>query len=1121
MDRNFRQVGPGSLPGFPLPHHIPPSSPPASPPRQRQHSNSISESLSDNTRLQSNIDKSQLLEYSVLRAYPPANISRRRVTPPQPRLIVPPSPPESFIAPGTRQYRSGSSATVKTMPRQEEEPDPVPIISSLKGRLNKALTMRRGNHSRQSSDVDKSPRELGVGKSITPTTIQTQSSQSAPNSANTVNLSAVSTAHTSLYSHTFPVPGTLLEEGEKGSTTNNRSLYALPTYYHGAIASGSPDQRVCQQSIGRQTSADRDGRYNHQEFEVKDGEVRIEIRRPHGKENQQRSPLSADMLFRDVHRERERGNSLHESSSRQNVAGETSHSGNEESMISQNSMLATVQTSKTAFIVSRQHGYPNLCDTNDVPAKDHTLDSQGNQTKTTDELADETAQYFEDRGFGISYEGSTKEAFLGHPSDLEPSVSEDNRASPGPADQSSSLLGDSTMFSLNIPSDHSIDDFSQGPATLARNRTSSPSNFQHSPGGGRPSPGRLLTGKTNSSAERSSSIDPNDAAEIVRCLSADVGKQLSVLSSSGASIKSNSGLGAGFTVVVTADAVGEINDMSGHLISIPDEDNVGSGSDREGNSSLGKKDKGKGRAMSEQGGRSTGESNGSSKDAFGNTASESTQPLDEGSEGKAEVSGKNIRVHPGDERYEFVYRVRSSSPDNQPLLVPFYKSPPQSSFPYRNALSSSLPQKSSSQPQEGGQAMIDHATLPLELFDQRMPSSGETQPLEKAFIQPVAGAPYGGPQIEDSHEHRMRLRKIGITEERIENGASNTKQTAAQAHGDATADTTASIITASELDQASTSYAIKSPGNCEESLDVTSTSEPGISRPDLEGPSDFVNQISEILKAPPNLALASVDRVRESDGSDPGSIYSDNSSEINGSSAESRGASTENFRLEPTEAVGQVLGAYRRSLYSSDLSNQDFWRISAIQDESTVPRETDCGDARIRTASITQVIAPKPTIPGSRPRRVSLEKAVHLSSVLSRLRPLDLGDKYDPSMSRGRKSFDVPPTLVKKSHIVRPNEGNPLSQTEASNRHLQDLEHIVLQMKYSRILLFLCCLFPPMLIVLAFGGMDDLMPRFTNGKVDNVGIFYKRVAFSMGTFVGTSCCVLPIVVGILLAKGVL
>jgi len=407
--------------------------------------------------------------------------------------------------------------------------------------------------------------------------------------------------------------------------------------------------------------------------------------------------------------------------------------------------------------------------------------------------------------------------------------------------------------------------------------------------------------------------------------------------------------------------------------------------------------------------------------------------------------------------------------------------------------------------------MIDHATPPLEFSDRRMLSSGETRPLlGKAFIQLVSGASYAGPQLEDSHEHRVRSRKAGTTEEGIENRASNTKKKAAQAPGDAAADT-ASITTVSEFDQASTSYAIKSPGNCEEeSLDAPSTSEPKISfRPDLEGSSDFNNQISR------------ADRVRESDGesygSDPGSIYSDNSE----NSAKNRDTSAENLGLEPTEAVGQVLGDYRRSLYSPDLSNQDFWRTSAIQGEITAPREADRGDARIRTGPITQVMPPRSTSPGSRPRRVSLEKAVHLSSVLSRLRPLDLGDKNDPSMSRGRKSFGVPPTLVKKSHIIRPNEGNPPSRPEASNRHLHDPEHIALQTKYSRALLFLCCIFPPMLIVLAFGGMDDLMPRFTSGKVDNVGIFYKRVAFVMGTFVGTGCCVLPIVVGILLAQGAL
>jgi len=449
-----------------------------------------------------------------------------------------------------------------------------------------------------------------------------------------------------------------------------------------------------------------------------------------------------------------------------------------------------------------------------------------------------------------------------------------------------------------------------------------------------------------------------------------------------------------------------------------------------------------------------------------------------------------------------VYRVRSSSPDNQPLLIPFYKSPPQSSFPYRNALISSLPQQLPLQQHKDAQAISDRVTPPLDRSDRQVLNSGETRPLlEKAFVQLVASASYTGPQIE------------------------NTKQTAAKVLEDAAADTTASTTTPSEVDQKLTSYAIKPLENCgKEGLDVPYTSEPGVSfstaRPHLGGPPGFDNQISKTPRGLPNITLASTDRVWKPDESDPGSVSSGNPSGNNKSSAENRDTS-ESLRLEPTEAVGQVLGAYRRSLYSPGVSNQNFWRAPVIQNESTAPRETDRGDVRIKAAPTTQMIAPKSTIPGSHLRRVSLEKAVHLSSVLLRLRPLDLGDRNDPSMSRGRKSFDVPPTLVRKSHTARPNEGISHSQSAASNRNLQDPEHISLQMRYSRALLFFCCLFPPMLIVLASGGMDDLMPRFTNGKVDNVGVFYKRVAFFMGASIGSVCCIVPIVVGILLAQGAL
>ncbi|KAL7268004.1 hypothetical protein RUND412_009388 [Rhizina undulata] len=52
---------------------------------------------------------------------------------------------------------------------------------------------------------------------------------------------------------------------------------------------------------------------------------------------------------------------------------------------------------------------------------------------------------------------------------------------------------------------------------------------------------------------------------------------------------------------------------------------------------------------------------------------------------KGQEVEKGVLVHEGDQRYEFVYRMRQT-PDNVPILVPQYNFNPTSSFPNRNAL---------------------------------------------------------------------------------------------------------------------------------------------------------------------------------------------------------------------------------------------------------------------------------------------------------------------------------------------------------------------------------------------------------------------------------------------------
>lgn len=628
MEHNLPQLGPSS--GHQFLRNNQPSSPPASPPRQRQHSNSISESLSEGLRLQTIIDRSQLLEYSVLRAYPPANPSRRRVTPPQSRLIVPPSPPESLITSGTRRYRSASSATVKTMPPQEEEPDPVPIISSLKGRLNRALSIRRGHHSRQSSDVV----DLEAGKSLTPTTVHTQSPQSAPNSATTANLSAVTTAHTSFYSHTFPVPDILPEEKGSEVITDSNSSYALDTYYGGASRSRSRStvQDLGRHGVTRQSSITGDSVNEGKNFDVIGGEVRIEIRRPYGKDENQN--LQSSYPSKDIYKH----DGLVEGLSVGNmVEGNVALARGNDDAVNNDKNKDSIPV--TPLGLRRHQGYSNLRDRiglQDPPVVHPSFGSTDDLSQNTDDLADDTVEYFEKLTSGYT-PGGIKKAISSQTLESSQTQNKDDEC----ANTSSSVLGDGSVHSR------------QRPGAFDRSFTSSSSNIFRPSAAERPSPRRLLTGQTFMSAERASSIDPNDAAEIVRCFGTDLGRRLSALSSSGTSVKSSSGLGAGFAVVLTTDGAGDINNLSGHLVSIADEgDEDESISDRHASSSPGWKDKGKGRAISEKDEKSNGETSESSKaEGLGGVLGKSGSSL-EVSDENFKLGGQDVLLHPGDERYD-------------------------------------------------------------------------------------------------------------------------------------------------------------------------------------------------------------------------------------------------------------------------------------------------------------------------------------------------------------------------------------------------------------------------------------------------------------------------------------
>lgn len=487
--------------------------------------------------------------------------------------------------------------------------------------------MRRGHHSRQSSDAV----DLEAGKSLTPTTVHTQSPQSAPNSATTANLSAVTTAHTSFYSHTFPVPDILPEEKGGEATTDSNSSYALDTYYGGASGRSKSTVKdlggydtTCQSPTTR-VNEDRN-------FDVMAGEVRIEIRRPFEKD--ENPNLQINYPPRDIYRH----DGLMEGPSdgnvvEGNIAPAQGKGGAGFHGVGSGSYKESIPVNPLGL--RRYQGYSNLRDRTGLqvlPVDDPSFTSSDDRSQNTEDLANDTVEYFEELASGYT-PGGIKKAISSQT--LESSRTQNTNTS-------SSLLGDGSLHSR------------QRPGALDRSYTSSSSNIFYSSTAERPSPRRLLTGQPILSAERTSSIDPSDAAEIVRCLSTDLGRRLSAaLSSSGTSVKSNSALGAGFAVVLTTDGAGDINNLSGHLVSITDEGDEGDSiSDEHASGGPGWKDKGKGRAISEKDEKSNGESSESSKDeGLGGTLGNSGSSL-EVSDGNFKLGGQGVLVHPGDERYD-------------------------------------------------------------------------------------------------------------------------------------------------------------------------------------------------------------------------------------------------------------------------------------------------------------------------------------------------------------------------------------------------------------------------------------------------------------------------------------
>lgn len=221
------------------------------------------------------------------------------------------------------------------------------------------------------------------------------------------------------------------------------------------------------------------------------------------------------------------------------------------------------------------------------------------------------------------------------------------------------------------------------------------------------------------------------------------------------------------------------------------------------------------------------------------------------------------------------------------------------------------------------------------------------------------------------------------------------------------------------------------------------------------------------------------------------------------------------YPSSPTESAYSANSASDDNL---DLKSTESVR-RIFQDESTVVGGRGRGDAHRRAPALPSIMLQDSSNPHSAARRISVASLRALDTLESRLRIVDVREEDDPCLYPTRRLFDTPPRLLRK--YFTPPDGRIIPSQLEPPSESQDPEYVHMQKKYSRVLLLLCCLFPPMLIILAFGGMDETIGSFTDGRVDEVGIFYKRVAFTLGTVVGTVCCSAPIVVGILAAKGLL
>lgn len=72
------------------------------------------------------------------------------------------------------------------------------------------------------------------------------------------------------------------------------------------------------------------------------------------------------------------------------------------------------------------------------------------------------------------------------------------------------------------------------------------------------------------------------------------------------------------------------------------------------------------------------------------------------------------------------------------------------------------------------------------------------------------------------------------------------------------------------------------------------------------------------------------------------------------------------------------------------------------------------------------------------------------------------------------------------------------------------------QRRVGRLVMLLCLLFPPLLFVMAGGGMDMAVESVTKGKVKRIGSREKRIALILGTVLAIAV-VVAVVVGVSVA----